>query len=273
LILYGSGAVAVTNDRILDAVKLAEALDDMPLDEAFEKIQCLLYKAAEQTEVCKSASKTAAGELRANEMVISATKFDLLSLLYKLLLCVVFPEASLTMLAGALDKNSTTLQTVITSDTEIVSELQRKGECARETLHELRTAQDFIQGQMAVPAQRAASQSSTSKNRHRVSEVQRQKGRGEEEQEAEHNMVSEAMEKFQRQSEQFAELQKECKQLQQSLRQAVDQVEDLKKQTEDLIANYDSKQREMENVHRENEGRTVWQQIRAWISWLSFGLL
>ncbi|KAK1751137.1 heterokaryon incompatibility protein-domain-containing protein [Echria macrotheca] len=252
-----------------DAVELAESLDDMPLDEAFEKVRCLLYKAGEQTEGCKSASRAAAEGLKANGMVISATQSDLLSFLHRLLLCVVFPQTALTMLAGALVGNSTTLQTVITSDTEIASELQLKGERARVTLHELGAAQDFIQAQIAVPAQGAAFQSPTSKNKCRVSGVQRQeRDEEEEEEEAKQKTVREAMEEIQRQSEQFAELQNECKRLEQSLRHALGQVEDLREQTEGLIANYQSQQQEMENLRRENEGRTVWQKIRAWIQWL-----
>jgi hypothetical protein len=239
---------------------------------ALEELRSLLDKARAQTENGRSKVQDSAEKLRANDAKISATVNAFLAFLRSLLWYIGTPLVMLMMLESMLDANSLTLQGVITSDQKIAEELQHEGEDAQKTLDELKRAEDFIQGQNKVPAQKTNTQSNSE-------EVQlleailytRIEERDDEEEREQQRLITEEAEKIQRQKEENAklkeqvpELRRECRKLQQT----VEQLEAERAQTQAKVAKLEAKQQEAERIRREYEGKTVWQKIWAWIYWL-----
>jgi DNA repair exonuclease SbcCD ATPase subunit len=160
--------------------------------------------------------------------------------------------------------NCGTLRGVIASEKKIALDLQQNEENGQETLKKLKTAQDFIEGQMRVSTYKVDAQART------LEEIEILK------QYIEHTKLEvKDVEDEQQQDEEYAKLKEqvpklfeECRQLRQTLELTIDQLIAQRTETDNKVSKLEAKQEEAERIRREWESKTVWQKIGAWIDWL-----
>ncbi|KAH8590736.1 heterokaryon incompatibility protein-domain-containing protein [Bisporella sp. PMI_857] len=228
---------------IIDAVGHRQVISPLLLDIAFLETLSLFDEAKAQAE----------------HMVSTFFAF-----LRRLLWSIPFPIRALRKLEKELDMNCGTLRGVIASEKKIALDLQQNEENGQETLKKLKTAQDFIEGQMRVSTYKVDAQART------LEEIEILK------QYIEHTKLEvKDVEDEQQQDEEYAKLKEqvpklfeECRQLRQTLELTIDQLIAQRTETDNKVSKLEAKQEEAERIRREWESKTVWQKIGAWIDWL-----
>jgi hypothetical protein len=248
-----------------------------------EELQSLLDKARAQAASGKSKVQDSEEKSRANDAVVLDTKNVFLAFLFSLLWYIGTPRVILGLLESRLGENLVTLQGVIASDKELASELQHEEEGARKTLDELKMARNFTQDQQEILTKETDMLPSNSEEvqiqetirglheRDDQEEGGEEEGGGEEQKEEEQRRITEEAQTIQRQNEEYAKLKEQVPKLQKECRelhQTVEQLEAERARTQAKVAKLEAKEQEAERIRREYEGKTVWQKIWAWISWL-----
>jgi len=243
--------------------------------------------AGEQNQRSREKAQENAEAFAKNNAEVSTEISTFKGFLYRLLLYWGMPWVILGMLDAWLDRGSTRLQGIIASDNAIVSDLQEEASSARETLSKLEKARNDVQAQPesdgvqvpvenqnAVPAHGIGGQPSDSAGEPYIAMRSAQiqvldedgvEGMQRHAHEEVENTQWQNEEKYVLSQETMSELEKQHSQLQKT----VQLLEAQKAEIEARVAELEERLADAERLRRENEGRTVWQKIWAWIRWLS----